>query len=107
VKARKLMEDGEADIEASNPVLIKCWDWNRNGESEIIGEFQTTLAVIRNANNTKFDLTNAETGKKSGVITIVKTKAAASKAAKEGKQINMTRMPTSRSFAAKKTNLKL
>ncbi|XP_065676704.1 LOW QUALITY PROTEIN: copine-8-like [Hydra vulgaris] len=56
------------------PILVKCFDWNKNGTQDFIGETQITLDEILNKNKTVFELINPKKKKKknSGILEVLK-----------------------------------
>ena len=73
IKAKHLMTDGNADD--PNPVLLRCYDWNRSGEHEVIGECVTSVKEIRSASGRAFPLTNPDTKKPAGIIIVESVRA--------------------------------
>jgi len=58
-----------AKISNSNidePLVIKIFDWNRNGDRDYIGEFETSIAELAAFKNKEYDIINVIKKKKKG-----------------------------------------
>eukprot|EP00475_Leptophrys_vorax_P017199 TRINITY_DN2381_c0_g1_i1.p1 TRINITY_DN2381_c0_g1~~TRINITY_DN2381_c0_g1_i1.p1 ORF type:complete len:641 (+),score=164.36 TRINITY_DN2381_c0_g1_i1:213-2135(+) len=48
------------------PILIKCWDWDKGGSSDLIGNCQTSAEVLMASSSMRMQLINPDLEKKKG-----------------------------------------
>jgi hypothetical protein len=83
---------GDAAV-TSPPLLLKCFDWNSNGDKDLIGVCQTDYVTLRRCKELKLDLMRPEnkgsTLKKKGTLVLENCKAVQTRT--ESKDISATK----------------
>ena len=54
------------------PIKIECWDWEKHGEYQFIGEFMLTLSDIIEKEKRKYDLYNPKLKRNTGILELLK-----------------------------------
>jgi len=69
-KAFEIRDDKLCGSDDSKPFKIECWDWEKSGKYQFIGEVQLTLSDLKNGKK-EFDLSNSKKKKKTGTLKLL------------------------------------